>query len=435
VTIALSLAGFLILTNLVIPGFRSEAHQVFSKRYSALGEDVGAIARTFVLRPDVVLDLIGDRAKIRVLAYALLPLAFLPLMSFSAALLILPGVAEVLLTEVRSLKQLTLLYPYVVMPLFTVAAVWGLWRIAARLPESRRTQALRLGSGAVLVLSLAAMLLYDHERVARTPASHPYHRYYLQRFPLSRGFSLEYFLSNEHERIGRRFIRERVPPRVPLSAEYRFAGRVADRDVLEPLSNLDRSELILMDVHGQTYVESADELKTPLRRTDFGVVAFEDGFTLMRRGAEPSANRRVLDLIDRRFEGETLAGDTGESMPDHRAVNRMARVARTRRHPPGLLAAGTLLPLAPGRYTALVRLRAGKGASAREQEIATIEVRDENAVLVARRKVVASDLPSPGIYAPVRLPFTWTAGDSLAVRVGFPGAVDLFLDCIVIEGG
>ena len=434
-TMAASAAGLILMVSVVIPHFRGEPHQVFLQRYPALGGDIQDIAGTIVRRPDLVADLVLERKNFKSLILALLPLGFLPVISVPSALLIAPAVAEMSLTHIRSLKLLGLLYPFVVLPLFPFAAMVGLSRAAGRFRPGAGARVRLAGSLGVLGLSLGSMLFYPATHIAREE----YHGYYLNRFPLSRGFSWDYFAPNDHERIGRRFIDEKIPPEVPLATEYRLAALLSNRLILEPIAQMKQAEWVFFDLYGQPYFESTDAFKQLLERTDFGVVVFEDGFTLLRKGADPAANQRILGLASNRFEAETLERATGANATDPRCINRVARYGQAQSDPPGILASGPSHPLAAGSYEAVYWVRRGRmetsGGQTGDSEVAVLEVFDADARrLVARRPMAAADLAEAGEYQGVPVSFRWDeSGNRIEFRVLFHSTADLWVDRIELK--
>jgi uncharacterized membrane protein len=427
---AASVIGLILMVSVVIPHFRGEPHQVFLQRYPALGDDMKDIAGTMLRRPGLVVDLLFSTRNFASLLTALAPLGFLPLFSVTAGLLIAPAVAEMFLTPIRSLKLLGLLYPFVVLPLFPFAAMIGLSRTARRFQPGASGKVGLAGGLGVLGLSLSSMLFYPPTGVVRGG----YHAYYLNRFPLSVGFTWEYFAQNDHERIGRRFIAEKVPPEVPLATEYRLAALVSNRLILEPIAEMKRAEWIFFDLYGQPYFESRDAFNQFLEGADFGVIAFEDGYTLLRKGADPGGNSRILEIASNRFEAEDLERETGADAADSRCVNRVARHGRARRDPPGFLASGPSHPLAAGSYQAVYQLKRG-GVRTAGAEVAVLEVFDaDRGLVVATRTLAPADLAESKGYQGVPLGFRWEeSGNRIQLRIFFRSTADLWVDRIDIK--
>jgi uncharacterized membrane protein len=425
-TMAASVILFFLITSVLIPHFRAEPNPILANRYPELGEDMQSIVRTVIFKPGILFYILRDPDNLRSLVQAILPLGLLPLLSLSGILLMAPAIAEIYLTQVPSLKHLELLYPFVVMPLFPFAAMLSLSRWTETLRW--RDQARLIGVLLILGLSLYSMLFYDGKY---TFGRDRYHAYYLKQFPLSRGFSWNYFLWNDHERIGRRFISENVPPEVPLATEYRFAADLSNRSLLKPPTDLEGAELVLFDLHGRPYVEAIESFEEVLRREDFGVVAFEDGYTLLKRGADRRGNLRILALMERRFEAEELAGETGSNVADYRSTNRVARLGRAGRDPPGLLTSGPGSPLAAGRYEAVFSLKT-TGDSSKKEEIALLEVFDADSLTtLARRSISRDDLPAASGYKAVSLAFESVAQSTrVEFRILFRSTADLWVDRI-----
>ncbi len=155
-----------------------------------------------------VLGLVWDPTNLQTHARVLLLYLFLPLFSIQSLVLVVPGTLLACLTERETVKTLSALYPFSLLFFHPFASMLGLSSISrawARFdPVSIRTAVSTLAAA----VSSVAMLTYGPNRV-KDPDS--YQAYFVNRFPLSFGFSREYFADNEHARIGRRFVREVVP--------------------------------------------------------------------------------------------------------------------------------------------------------------------------------------------------------------------------------
>ena len=182
--------------------------ETFAIKYPELGDDIVEIMTTMITRPMTVLGLIWDPTNLETQAPVLLLCLFLPLFSIQSLVLVAPGTLLACLTERETVKTLTALYPFSLLFFHPFAAMLGLSSISrawARFnPVSIRTTVSTLAAA----VSCVAMFTYGPNQV-KDPDS--YQAYFVNRFPLSFGFSWEYFADSEHARIGRRFVREVVP--------------------------------------------------------------------------------------------------------------------------------------------------------------------------------------------------------------------------------
>lgn len=127
---ALGLAWSLTALLVVIPAFRGAESDTLA-RYAWLGDSPRTALLHLVTRPaEVAAHLLHPR-RVLMLARALLPLGFLPLLS-PAALVALPGLLINGLAD--NFYQSTIYFHYIALqiPLFFAAAVYGLERIARR---------------------------------------------------------------------------------------------------------------------------------------------------------------------------------------------------------------------------------------------------------------------------------------------------------------
>ena len=209
VTIGVALTALVVTSSVLIPWWRGATPETFAIKYPELGDDIVEIIVTMITRPMTVLGLVWDPTNLQTHARVMLLYLFLPLFSIQSLVLVVPGTLLACLTERETVKTLSALYPFSLLFFHPFASMLGLSSISrawARFdPVSIRTAVSTLAAA----VSSVAMLTYGPNRV-KDPDS--YQAYFVNRFPLSFGFSREYFADNEHARIGRRFVREVSTP-------------------------------------------------------------------------------------------------------------------------------------------------------------------------------------------------------------------------------
>jgi hypothetical protein len=258
-----------------------------------------------------------------------------------------------------------------------------------------------------------------------------YQSYLINRFPLGPGFSWDYFADNEHSRVGRRFIRDHVPEGVPLATEYRLSAHVANRRVLHAID--DRlEEWVFFDLNGPHYHEKAEIFRDVLQSGRYGLVAFENGYTLLRRGHPPGRIADVVRLYDRRMEAEALEGPTGRNVADRHVPSRFVRVGLPGIDKSGVLVDGFVRALKPGRYVAVFTMRA-VAAPGGVRDVASLEVRDEQRTALARRLVTTEDFASDTHFRLVPLAFDVHEATSVEIRARYTGDVELRIDRIELQ--
>jgi uncharacterized membrane protein len=254
-------AGALLVfdTRVLIPSYRHEAYTHLVKRYAHLGNSVGDVVLTLLVRPWRWIPVLLQTGKLVYLILMLAPLAFLPLLAPLAAAGALPGLAVNLLTFDRVLFSHRTQYQSFVLPFFVLAAVEACARlekrVAARGPDAtpgwraRLTPRFLLGAGLLVSLALTARTVND--------------------------LGVDRWRLNAEQRALRALV-ARVPAGVPISVNERLVPHLAQRhEAYIYDTSADRSQYVL-------------ELDTELARRPpppgFVVEAREQGWTLLRRG-------------------------------------------------------------------------------------------------------------------------------------------------------
>jgi uncharacterized membrane protein len=429
VTIVFSLAALVVSSSIIIPAWRGAPPVTFLVKYPDLGDDIVEIIVTFFTRPDVVLGLLWDPVNVYTQARVFAPYLFLPFLSIRGLVLVAGGTLLACLTERETVKTVSVLYPFSLLFFHPFGAMLGLAALSTFLRRINPATVWFRASALVAAASVTAMFTYAPNALRNIDA---YQSYFINRFPLGPGFSWEYFADNEHAAIGRRFIREQVPPGVPLSTEYRLSAHVANRGDLHAID--DRlEEWVLFDVNGPHYHETSADFRAVLASRRYGVVAFENGYTLLRRDAPRERNREVIQIYDRRVEAESLDGATGRNAADRRVPSRFARVGLRGVHGSGLLIDNFVRALGPGRYAAVFTIRTDRAPEGLH-DVAVLDVREEKARRrLASRELTSEDFAGGTGYQPVPLMFELTEPTSVEVRVRFASEADVWIDRIEIQ--
>jgi uncharacterized membrane protein len=424
----LSLVALVVSSSILIPAFRGDHPVTFLVKYPDLGDDIVEIIVTFVTRPDVVLGLIWDPVNLRTQTMVFLLFAFLPLCSIRGLMLVAGGTLLACLTDRDTVKTLSVLYPFSLLFFHPFAAMFGLRALSGAWGRVNPARTRLAGAALVAAASLVATFTYPPGRLRDVGA---YQAYFINRFPLGPGFSWEYFADSEHARIGRRFAREQVPPDVPLSTEYRLSAHVANRRVLHAID--DRlEEWVFFDLNGPHYHEKPEIFRRLLSSGDYGLVAFENGYTLLRRGAPRGRIAELVRLYDRRVEAEWLDRVTGVNEADHRVPSRFARVGRRGRDKAGILADEFVRRLEPARYVAIYTMRMGPSPGG-HHDVASLEVRNDLRQLIARRQLTSRDFEGSPDYRLMPLFFALEEPTTIEIRLRFASEVDVWLDRIELQ--
>jgi uncharacterized membrane protein len=217
-------------------------------------------------------NVILTRDNLAYLFKLFLPLAFLPLFSLPTFLIALPSLAINLLSTAQLMGRLEMFhYAAPTVPFATLSAIGGagflIQRFGKRVPKGPGSLSYLL-SGLVLVCSLG------------------YHRY--------RGFSplsvrFRWPAATEHHRLAQELI-DRLPPTASVSAQLNLNPHVSHREKLYIFPNVNDAEYIFLDVDS---LGNKDDINTWIKEQLlenglFGVVAAQDGYLLLQRGASDS---------------------------------------------------------------------------------------------------------------------------------------------------
>jgi uncharacterized membrane protein len=192
---------FILSVKIIMPFFGGGLLRL--DRYAELGANFPEIGRNFIFHPSLFLKTALQLSKLKYLFWLFLPAAFLPLAYPASILLLIPGLAENILTSFGN--QFSGLYQYDSMLIagIFIAAVYGLKRLLIRFPD----QAIWF-KGVLIAAIFAGFLL-------RSPVS-----------PFS--FPTELFKSSQRQRILSQIVKN-VPPGASVAAQTNIVPHLAYR--------------------------------------------------------------------------------------------------------------------------------------------------------------------------------------------------------------
>lgn len=200
-----------LLFGRVMPTFaQSIESYTFARRYGTLGEKPGQIIRTLLTRPATVVEVVATRSKATFLWQILAPLAGLPVLGLPAALLTLPPLTYLLLSDYQFQTSIQHHYTAPLVPFLFLATVVALQRVGARSP--------RLGRIAGVVLLVAALMS------AR----------YWSPLPGGRAHEPTRFAVTEETRAARALLAT-VPPDAAVASDWTYLPWLANRWQLDML--------------------------------------------------------------------------------------------------------------------------------------------------------------------------------------------------------
>jgi uncharacterized membrane protein len=161
VTMILSFVYFFLVTKVFMPAFGGGLLRL--DRYAELGGSFSGIIKTTLQNPDILFGIILTKVKLQYILWLLFPVLFLPLFSWRALLLLVPGLLENLLTQYHT--QFSGFYQYDAMLVGSifVAAVYGLsnlWQIRPKIIKYIVPALIFSSITAFLIASPAGVLLF-----------------------------------------------------------------------------------------------------------------------------------------------------------------------------------------------------------------------------------------------------------------------------------
>lgn len=281
---ASGLAWFLVAVQVVIPHFRQGRESPFLFFYEDWGSTPLEIAWTLLSRPGLVLDKLWTPENLLFMRGLLLPFAFLSLLDLPLFLVTLPSLAISLLSANPLIHQVER-YHYVApfAPFVAVSAIYGLNRLARLVAAvaGRISPASRFANRQKIIPALSVVLaltgLYYHYQRGFSPLARPYR-------PVVVG---------EHHLLGSKLAAS-IPTEAGVGAQAELIPHVSQRRLVTVWPNNEGTEYIFLDIshpnfdNRQTAEAGAQEhLFTWLALDEsFRLVAAEDGYMVLKRGAE-----------------------------------------------------------------------------------------------------------------------------------------------------
>ncbi len=200
--IFISIFYFLLSTQIIMPALGGGLLRM--DRYASLGNTPAEIVQNVFKDPMLIVKTIFTAPKLRYILWLFLPVAFLPLFSAGALALLIPGLAENLLTTFES--QFTGFYQYdsVLIAGIFVGSIYGLKMLLGRWPEKEKI--------AKYILVAAILIGF----IVRSPAS-----------PIS--FPLDLFKPNPHWEAFRQMA-QMVPPGASVAAQTNLVPHLTQRE-------------------------------------------------------------------------------------------------------------------------------------------------------------------------------------------------------------
>jgi len=289
---------FYVATQIIIPAFRIDSDQsIYLAWFETLGDTPMEIVLSPITQPGNVLALIFQPDRLPPLLMLTLPLLLLPLMGFPFFLMAAPGLAQFFLSNNPTLRQLeTWHYAAPVLAFVMLATIDGLARtawLAQRLSvryqvSGVRSEALQFTFNVSRITHHASRYALPAPIILLLVASLSYH--------ILRGYSplsilFKWPQVTAHHELGRE-IAAMIPPDSSVLAQAQLIPYVAHREKLGiwngPL-NVDYDYIWFDLSHYKlpNRFNAHGELLTGLViEENFGFAVTEDGYLLLKKGAE-----------------------------------------------------------------------------------------------------------------------------------------------------
>jgi len=302
-TAAVGLAWGAVAIGWIIPHFRGAPYSHISRYYYLLepfgwstekGSFFAALVKTALLHPLYMFGRIFTAPKVLALLKLFGPVVFLSFLGPKELLIAAPAVAANLLSGLDLQYGFRLHYPFAMTPFVYVAALVGIRNAAAW--WSRRES--RSAAGGLRVrpqLVLAAATFVAAAAFCR----------WFGETPLSRPFASEKVWRKPHHRRAAKFLGA-VPPEASVCAQTGLAAHLTHRREIFEFPDLDRRpEYVLLDFKAPTWPLSKTEypkrVRELLSRGDYGVVAAENGYVLLKRGYPAKLNAAAVEMLERYY--------------------------------------------------------------------------------------------------------------------------------------
>ncbi len=437
ISILLAVGYAVVVMGHVMPSFfHDDTYRHVGNRYAHLGESMGEVAKTALLHPISTFQKCFDIDSFHTLIYLLIPVACIALFSLRGLILVVPFVAQMMMSQWHYTRVIYFYYPFAVFPFVVLSVITGMERLSSL---SGRWPLIQKRSAAYLIAATCCFAFFHHSHIERNDRWCDY--YYLHNAPLGFRFSPSRYCMTPRERVGREFMKEVIPPEASLSAPVRYAAHLARRPMIRMFPNTAGVDYLFADVRGEPYNKYLERERSEvfelLRTGNFGIVEERDGYLLVRRGADSTVNEAFIRKEKWRYEAEMLHRQTGDNRSDPVAENGMARHVDYWSDGHGAAVFGPYVELPEGSYEVDYWIRGW--ARKPDHEAADLAVTiDRGKTRITELTLKGADLKAKQ-YSPFKLEFELEEDAVLEFPIFFKGRSELWIDRIELreraEGG
>jgi uncharacterized membrane protein len=288
--------GWMGLTFLVYRLYSPTGHPLLASRYAYLGNGLVEIARNFLLHPrSLIYQHVLESSHRQYLRILLAPVGYLPLLAPWILVLAVPSLAINLFSSDPNQYLGIFQYSAEIVPVLIFATIeaivviiWGLQWCSNRLRERNETPG-QSGEKPVTMPQrfehwlrpIALVILTGFVLFTVVRQDYPYGS-----LPFSRGFGWPQV--TVHDTLAQRFI-DMIPASASVSAQSSLVPHLSERTsvYLFPYQD-ERADYIFLDITSATYPflssQYTSEVKKILLSGNYGVVAAQDGYLLLKKG-------------------------------------------------------------------------------------------------------------------------------------------------------
>jgi len=269
-TLIIGTSWFLVALFLIPSHFSASGQHSQWDRYGYLGESPLEMLGTLLFRPDIVLQHLLTKENLSYLLGLLSPTAFLSLLAPQILLLGLPTLLMNLLSTYAPMHTLgPFHYAAPLVPFFIISSIYSTALLAKMLARRIGVAEPRVVQGLSLLVLLSTFVVH-----------------YFRGFgPLAAGFEIP--LVTAHEQLAERFLSS-IPPGAAVSAQSRLVPHLSQRERIYMFPRVEDAEYVFFDATEDSWPihpnDQFDLFQSLVNDEDFGVVAAEDGYILLRRG-------------------------------------------------------------------------------------------------------------------------------------------------------
>ncbi len=312
-TLVLMGVAWVGLDLLVVYFYSPTHHSLLTSRYAYLGSGPVSIARTILLHPGMILKQhVLEHNHLQYLKSLLTPAGYLPLLAPWVLVLALPTLALNLLTTDQQTYSGLFHYNAEMVPVLIFATIeamvlilwvvqWGIARVRQQQTRSQVQTAQGEAESAnspaqvqsppswsrnrwvqpALLLVLLGFVLFSALRADY---------YFYGKMPFSQGF--QWPQSSPHTDLAQHF-EGMIPQNASVSAQSSLAPHISERHSIYLFPYADaQADYVFLDVSGDVYPFFGSrpyihEVKKVLLSGNYGIVAAQDGYLLLKRGLTP----------------------------------------------------------------------------------------------------------------------------------------------------